>query len=311
LELAAAWTDGRLSSGQVDVIVANVNDRTATILTAHGPELVPSLVGLSTRDTEIAIRHWATYAEALATGPAQPSNQRTLHLSTGFDGAGELSGRLDPAGYEIVTTALDAATTPDLDGEPTRAYSQRRADALVTIARHFLDHADAATTTRRRPHVQVIITLAELERGTGRTLDGQPVDAATIGSLLCDAAIHRFVTDATSVTLDAGRATRTVSHQLFEALAIRDQGCRFPGCDRAVSWCEAHHAIPWQHGGETTRENLVLLCWRHHHDFAHRPDWHLKLLPDATIEVTTPHGRVLTSHPPPMSGRPGPPTVAA
>src|SRR4051812_29952518 len=39
-------------------------------------------------------------------------------------------------------------------------------------------------------------------------------------------------------------------------------------------------------GPETTRHcttSLVLLCWRHHHDFAHHPQWHLKLLPDATV----------------------------
>jgi len=42
----------------------------------------------------------------------------------------------------------------------------------------------------------------------------------------------------------------------------------------------------------------VLLCWRHP-DFAHHPQWHLKLLPDATVDVTTPSGRLLTSHPPP------------
>jgi hypothetical protein len=45
----------------------------------------------------------------------------------------------------------------------------------------------------------------------------------------------------------------------------------------------------------------VLLCWRHHHDFAHHPQWHLKLLPDATVELTTREGRVLTSHPPPVT----------
>jgi len=147
--------------------------------------------------------------------------------------------------------------------------------------------------------VQVVLTLAELERRAGRSVDGHPVNGATIDSLLCDAGIHRFITDGASVTLDAGRTTRTVNHHLFASLAIRDRGCRFPGCDRPVSWTEAHHVTPWHHGGETTQDNLVLLCWRHHHDFAHHPHWHLKLLPDATVEVTTPNGRVLTSHPPP------------
>jgi hypothetical protein len=41
----------------------------------------------------------------------------------------------------------------------------------------------------------------------------------------------------------------------------------------------------------------VLLCSRHHH-LLHRPRWHAKLLPDTTLEVTDPTGRVRTSTPP-------------
>ncbi len=47
----------------------------------------------------------------------------------------------------------------------------------------------------------------------------------------------------------------------------------------------------------TAPENLVLLCSRHHHRF-HHPGWHLKLRPDATLEVTDPTGRVRTTDPP-------------
>jgi hypothetical protein len=64
--------------------------------------------------------------------------------------------------------------------------------------------------------------------------------------------------------------------------------------------------VPWQHGGATDPANLVLLCWRHHHDFAHHPQWHLKLLPDGTVEVTKPDGTVLSSRPPPRGALPLP-----
>jgi hypothetical protein len=46
----------------------------------------------------------------------------------------------------------------------------------------------------------------------------------------------------------------------------------------------------------------VLLCSRHHH-LLHRTGWHAKLLPDATLDVTDPHGRVRTTRPPTV-GRP-------
>jgi hypothetical protein len=48
----------------------------------------------------------------------------------------------------------------------------------------------------------------------------------------------------------------------------------------------------------------VMLCSRHHH-LLHRPGWHAKLLPDATLEITDPQSRVRATSPP--SGRPPPP----
>jgi Domain of unknown function (DUF222)/HNH endonuclease len=298
--LAAAWADGRLGGGQVDAVFANVTGRRHAVFADHEAAVLASLVGLSVRHTELAMSHWAALADALVDASAPDPADRAVYLSAGHDGWGELSGRLDPAGSQVVGAALAAASSPDTDGEPARTPAQRRADALVAVARHYLDHADDAATTRgSRPDVHVVVTLADLDARTGCTLDGDRLDAATVGSLLCDAGVHRLVTDGASVALDAGRTTRTVGHHLFSALAVRDGGCRFPACDLPVSRCEAHHVVPWQHGGPTDQSNLVLLCWRHHHDFAHHPQWHLKLLPDATVEVTKPDGRVLASEPRP------------
>jgi hypothetical protein len=299
-EVAAAWVDGRLATAQADAVVHHVNDRTQAIFGEHEAALVPSLAGLSVRHTEMAMRRWAAYADALVDTPPPEPSDRSVHVSFGSDGWGELSGRLDPAGFHVVVAALAAATTADVEGEPVRTRGQRAADALVAVSRHFLDHADTAATSRgSRPDVTVVVTLDDLAQRTGQTMDAELLDPVTIASLLCDAGVHRVVTDGRSIILDAGRTTRTVSHHLFSALAVRDGGCRFPGCDRPLSWCEAHHVVPWQHGGATDPSNLVALCWRHHHDFAHHPQWQLKLLPDATVEVTKPDGTVLTSHPPP------------
>lgn len=50
--------------------------------------------------------------------------------------------------------------------------------------------------------------------------------------------------------------------------------------------------------GRTDLSNLWLGCSRHHH-LVHLPGWSSKLLADATLEIATPDGRVLISHPPP------------
>jgi hypothetical protein len=104
-EITTAWTDGHLSSGQVDVIVHHVTDRTEPILVAHAPHLVPALMGLSVRDTDTVMRKWAARAEALVDGPAPVDHDRSVYLSPGWHGGGELSGHLDGAAFQIVATA--------------------------------------------------------------------------------------------------------------------------------------------------------------------------------------------------------------
>lgn len=73
-----------------------------------------------------------------------------------------------------------------------------------------------------------------------------------------------------SEPLDVGRKTPVISAALRRALAVRDRGCRFPGCDRPRSWCDAHHVVHWADGGATELANLVLLC-RRHHTLTHGP----------------------------------------
>ena len=152
--------------------------------------------------------------------------------------------------------------------------------------------------SRHRPHLNVIVDLDDLEHGrSGTTADGTVLDGPTIARLLCDSALHRLVMAGRSTILDYGTATRTTPVNLWNALVARDQGCRWPECDRPPDWCDAHHVTPFSQGGSTSLDNLVLECRRHHH-IGHLPGWELKLLPDATLVVTDPTGRTRTTRPP-------------
>ncbi|MGD9792837.1 MAG: HNH endonuclease signature motif containing protein, partial [Acidimicrobiia bacterium] len=95
-----------------------------------------------------------------------------------------------------------------------------------------------------------------------------------------------------------GRASKVVTADQMKALVVRDRGCRYPGCDRPATWCQAHHVKHWRWDGHTALHNLVLLCSRHHH-IIHLPGWTIELCDDATVIVTTPDEQQLTSHPPP------------
>jgi len=88
--------------------------------------------------------------------------------------------------------------------------------------------------------------------------------------------------------LEVGRATRVVAPAQRAALAVRDGGCVFPGCDRPLAWCGAHHLHHWVDGGPTDLANLALLC-RAHHRAVHEGGWRL---------IRGPDGRFTTSRSP-------------
>ncbi len=296
---AAAYQDGVLSGGQVQAIVVNLKDRTVGLFAHHEADLIPELAGLSVNETAVAMQDWARRADAVLGDDPEPAvPERSLHLSRILDGRRELSGSFEPEGGAIIATALRLAQTPDAVSEPVRSPAQRRADALVDLCRRFLDHQQMRRGGRHRPHLNVIITLDDLQhQGHGRLVDGTPLDAATLQRLVCDAGIHRVVTGGRSAILDYGTTTRTVPAPLYNALVIRDRHCRYLGCDRPPDWTEAHHVRWITRGGPTALDNLVLLCARHHH-LLHTPGWDAKLLPDTTLRVTDPTGHVHTSHPP-------------
>ena len=135
---------------------------------------------------------------------------------------------------------------------PTARPAQRRADALVEICRFFLDHQQSRPGGRHRPHLNVVVDLEALQEDRGgRVVDGPSLDATTMSRLVCDCALHRVLTRGRSAILDYGTSTRTIPAPLWSALVLRDEHCRFPGCDRPSTWCEGHH-IHWvTHGGAT------------------------------------------------------------
>jgi hypothetical protein len=51
---------------------------------------------------------------------------------------------------------------------------------------------------------------------------------------------------------------------------VRDRTCRFPGCGRRHTWCDAHHVVHRADGGPTSAANLLLVS-RRHHRMVHRP----------------------------------------
>ncbi|EIV91891.1 HNH endonuclease signature motif containing protein [Frankia sp. QA3] len=223
-----------------------------------------------------------------------PADIRRLTLTDTPAGTTLLSGELDAEGAALLRTALDslAAPHPAVDGTPDqRTPARRRADALIDLISRLLSAGAVPTAGGTRPHLTVAIpwnTLLAAGTIPATTSWGLPLPRAALARLSCDAEISRILLDPAGVPLDVGRSTRTVPAHLRRALAIRDQGCVFPGCDRPPAWCEAHHAVHWRDGGPTALHNLLLLCPTHHRQ-VHHDGWDIVFTDDHRPALVPPH----------------------
>ena len=77
---------------------------------------------------------------------------------------------------------------------------------------------------------------------------------------------------------------------------LRDHGCAFPGCTH-TRFLHGHHIRHWLHGGETSVDNLALLCTVHHH-LVHEGGWTIVRGADGRLVFTSPVGRGLPHKPP-------------
>ena len=114
------------------------------------------------------------------------------------------------------------------------------------------------------------------------------IAAETARRLCCDAGIVPVVDGPNGEPLSVGRRTRSIPPAVRRALSNRDRGCRFPGCP-ATQRLHGHHVRHWADGGETSLDNLVLLCPTHHR-LVHEGGFDVQRLDDGAFRFTNPYG---------------------
>jgi len=225
---------------------------------------------------------------------------RFLHLSQTLDGVFYINGRLDSEAGAILQTALNALSGPPTPDDK-RSPKQRRADALVELARQKLNSGTLPEVGGQKPHLTVTVAMATLANQPGSPAAdlewASPIPAETARRLACDAAITPIFLGPESSQPRAGQTSRSISASRRKALVFRDKGCRFPGCDRPPDWTDAHHLKHWADGGEHVMENLLLLC-RRHHRMVHEEGWQLVITAAGNIVALMPDGFAFGAVPP-------------
>jgi hypothetical protein len=289
------------------------------------PVLVEAARIHSIGDLQRVVAHWREATERARSLDEQGVRaRRSLHASVSLEGMVRVDGDLDPVAGESLLAALGAVLDAEARGrsrDDARSPAQRRADALGEICRQWLDRPDRPSVGGERPHLTVTVPLAALGAGgvsgadqvggahhragvgpaatTGAELDHVgPVPPETVRQLACDAAVMRVVMGGRSEPLDVGRRTPVIPPAMRRGVIVRDRTCRFPGCERPHTWCDAHHVVHWADGGPTSAANLLLLC-RPHHRLVHRAGGFTLELVDGVPVFRRPDGSPLEGRAPP------------
>ncbi len=272
----AAWREGQISSGAVRVIgsarVPGFDEELAAI--------EPELLDAARRDDTWSLTRMASHFKKCARRDGELGPERNGLRASIVGGRLMLDGDIGGLNAETIFAALGAFTDAPTEGDD-RTAAQRRADGLARLCRVAM--GAPAESPMASPSAVVVVDwatfLAHLNREAivrfGQ-MDGAFIGAlepSEVETLLCDCTISRVILGSDSRPVNLGSEQRSYPRWMRRAVAARDGHCRWPGCEIPPGWCETHHVRHWQHGGETSIANGVLLCPRHHHFLHRHPDW--------------------------------------
>ncbi|WP_454164916.1 DUF222 domain-containing protein [Gordonia iterans] len=297
-QVARAMRDGALAAERGDAVVRGLAHVAARVdLSDEQRQTVIDSLMVHTvpKHVEDRARRWA-----LELAPDEPSDEAVpvsenielneMTLVQGDDGRVLVTVDFDALAGEELSAALDplCRPVPEPDGSPdARTVKRRRADALAQVVRTYLAGSDRPESGGVLPHVTLIVPAAVARERKAAAEEGSaeagvgtvpefgftgPVSPRTARMVMCEASVCTALVDDAGVPLNVGREQRLFPPGIRKALVVRDRGCAFPGCGAPATWCDAHHVEHWEHGGETSLENGVLLC-RRHHTLIHHGGW--------------------------------------
>ena len=206
-----------------------------------------------------------------SAGPAQGADSASGDASSpiwaGHAGSAARDAVSAPGGLEAAPAAPDRSTVAGGglgdDGwvvpSPTQMIVLTTLDNLRGSSPHSGTDPECTCAASRPANDLLAVPGAAATTETGTVLG-----AADLRRIACDTQVIPVVMGGHGEVLDVGRAKRTIPPAIRRALIARDQGCVWPGCDRAPIHCDGHHIQHWLDDGPTSLANLALLCHSHH-----------------------------------------------
>jgi hypothetical protein len=210
------------------------------------------------------------------------------------DAAYKLWGLLPGVDGQIIATALDKRET-ELQVLAGEGHGQRRADALTSICLDTLTGTDPTGDPARAVTVAEIFIDTHATKNGGETgvalSSGVRVGPNTLTEILCGGKVQVIATNGLHPIGFTDR-TDTIPPVVRRFVLWRDMGqCSIEGCPSRYR-LQPHHITERHRGGGHHPDNLVTLCWFHHHVAIHQLGY--------TIDPHSPthRRRLLTPHQP-------------
>ena len=287
----ATLTEKALAAGQVSFDKAAVIAKTMTDLPADLDELTRvrvekrliadaqrlNLTDLRRRVLRVA-DIYASHEQAdidentaLRLREARAWQNTELWFGQARDGLVAFGGKLPELQAALLMNQVGAIAAPrrNEDADQDLTFNQRMGRAFC----HWIERipTDGLPTTGGTPATLTVnldydAVAGQVREAAGMLATGTRISASEVRRLACSHGILPRVLDGKSVPLDQGRTKRLFTPAQRLAMADRDGGCTYPGCDRPPAWTEGHHLDHWAADrGATDLDRGTLLCARHHH----------------------------------------------
>ena len=268
-QVASAVAQGAISGRHAALICRTVDElpeaavehaaAVEAMLVEHARVVNPDQLAVLTRTVRACLD-----PDGVLASERDHERRRQATLTALPDGSGRLQAQLTAEATAVWQTILDTLARPPRTatrGEPDRrSPAQRRHDALADAGQRLLRAGTLPDAGGTPATVLVTLTVDQLEARTGMvtTAHGGLISVPQALRIAAEANIVPVVIGDAGGVLGYGLTRRTASIGQRRALAARDGGCSFPGCDRPPDWCHTHHVTAWADGGHTDLENLTL-----------------------------------------------------
>jgi hypothetical protein len=178
--------------------------------------------------------------------------------------------------YGIDGQTVDKALRQKADEFPSlpdQTQGQLMADALSTVCADSLTGGSEDDPGRAVTVAEVFVDAALAVPTFGEsgvtTSTGLRAGPATLSEILCEGRIRVIWTDGVYGPIAVSHLTEAIPPAIRAWVLHRDQGqCSIEGC-RSRHRLQIHHITEQHLGGNHNPDNLIALCWYHHHVAIH------------------------------------------